>query len=90
MTANRKAGRVPARELVDIYSRRRSGYVEGLLKYPADLYEAVCLLLTGLSTIPGEEEVLIDADSGTFVVARTGVVLANFPRQPDDSNERAG
>lgn len=67
-----------ASKLIDIYGRRRAGYEEGLLKYPAPLYEAVCALLTRLAGLPSDEEVRIDGDA-IFVVPRTGVVLARFP-----------
>ncbi len=70
-----------ASELIDIYSRRRAGYEEGLLNYPAPLYDAVCSLLEGLVHVNGNEDVLIEHDGGEtkFVLSSSGTVLARLP-----------
>jgi hypothetical protein len=70
-----------AGHVLRIYQVRKSGYEEGLLQYPASLYAGVCTLVDALAALPSDEEIRLNLDVGyaTFVVAKTGRVLATLP-----------
>jgi hypothetical protein len=83
-----------AGELLHGYRRRQAGYEEGLLKYDAGLYKAVCALVDRLAQLPSDEEIRInmDAADGVFILARTGIELARLPTRAVEvaSGEDAG
>jgi hypothetical protein len=70
-----------AREVLHTYQIRRAGYEEGLLKYPAPLYDAVRVLVDGLEQLPPDEEIRVEyrGSDAVFIVARTNAEIARLP-----------
>jgi hypothetical protein len=67
-----------AGHFLQTWELRKDGYEHGFLKYPPDLYEAVCALVEALSRLPSDEEIRVDFEvqDALFVVARTGLPIA--------------